>query len=356
MVYAPQTATRAVQPLNAIFIDFECLKTKPPTPVLLGMLSDVGGMQQFQQVVLDDTLKSAAAAARHVTQATVQETAEALVTEADARDCSLVGWSLFDRDVLLNSHIPEPVKEVVQRRYVNALEKARPWKTKIYPAFKIGRADTFAAKNTLDKFAELAAYPHLDVLRNGEPAMWIRHVLAALKRTGHYRQIRKALKQEWRGLLDYNEHDCHALRHVWLKASSELKTWREYEHTTYCFQPATGARVCFKIGSVDKKRDAVLDRAGVSRWAFIAAWNPASNKVTAVENSRRQSELAAELDAASYDWFPGEGTGEDGAWPPEASAFVLGISSREARRLGRKFGQLAIVVGHRSLPARLVRC
>ena len=161
---------------------------------------------------------------------------------------------------------------------------------------------------------------------------------------------------EYRALLEYNEHDCRALRHVWLKASFELDTWRSYERTTYCFQPAKGARVCFKIGSVDKKRDAALDRAGVSRWAFITAWNPASSRLPATENSRRQSELAAELDAAGYAYLPGEGIGEGTTWAPEESVFVMGISGREARRLGRKFGQLAIVVGHKSQPARLVRC
>jgi hypothetical protein len=66
---------------------------------------------------------------------------------------------------------------------------------------------------------------------------------------------------------------------VWLKASLELNAWRNYERTTYCFLPADGARICFKIGSVDKKRDAVLDRAGVSRWAFITAWNPGSQQL-----------------------------------------------------------------------------
>jgi hypothetical protein len=345
-----------VRPLNAIFIDFECLKTKPPTPVLLGMLSDVWGIQQFEQLVLDDTLNSAAGAAPHVRVADVQETAELLAAEADARDCPLVGWSLFDRDMLLSSPIREPLKEVVRRRYVNALERARPWKTKIYPKFKIGRADTFAAKNTLDKFAELAGYPHLAALRNGQPARWIRHVQAALTRIGHYRQIKKPVKQEWRALLNYNQHDCQALRHVWLKASSELNAWRNYERTTYCFQPANGARICFKIGSVDKRRDAVLDRRGQSRWAFITAWNPGSKRLPATENSRRHTELAAELNAAGYQWLPGEGSGDNRAWPPEESVFVMGISSREARRLGRKFGQLAIVVGHKSLPARLVRC
>jgi hypothetical protein len=66
--------------------------------------------------------------------------------------------------------------------------------------------------------------------------------------------------------------------------------------------------------------------------------------------------LATELRAAGYLCLPGEGIGRDGVWLHEESLFVMGITEREARRLGRKFGQLAIVVGHLKFPARLVGC
>jgi hypothetical protein len=341
--------------MEAIYLDFECLP-KPSTPVLLGILKDLRGAQHFEQVIVDDTLRSATMSAAHVRHATIQETAEALITEADAHDCPLVGWSLFDRDVLLNCGLPEPVREAVRRRYVNALTTARPWKTKIYPEVKIGRADRLSPKNTLDKFAELVLYPHVAALREGEPVRWIRRVRAAVKRTGSYRKSKKASKREWHAVLDYNEHDCRAVRQIWLKASMDLEQWREYERTTYCFQPEGGSRLCFAIDSIDKKRDALLDRAGVSQWAFITAWNPAPHQLSAEENSDRQAELLAGLNAAGYRSLPGKGIGEDRAWPPEASLFVMGILKRDARRLGRQFGQLAIVVGHKGRPARLVRC
>ena len=110
------------------------------------------------------------------------------------------------------------------------------------------------------------------------------------------------------------------------------------------------------IGSIDKKRDAVLDRADVSQWAFMTAWNQASQQLPAAENSRRQSELAGQLLVKGHQSLPGEGIGKGGAWPPEESLFVMGISEGNARRLGRKFGQLAIVVGSKNGRARLVRC
>jgi hypothetical protein len=190
--------------VRAIYVDFECLKTKPSTPILLGILKDLRGEPHFEQIILDDTLKSAAVAARHVRHAGVHEAIETLVAEAEGNDCVLVGWSFFDRDVMLNAGIPELLKERVRRLYVNALETAKPWKTKIHPKVKIGRADKFAAKNTLDKFAALAGYPRVDKLLGGEPAKWIRDVQQALKRTPNYQRVKKAARQKWRALLDYS--------------------------------------------------------------------------------------------------------------------------------------------------------
>jgi uncharacterized protein DUF3293 len=163
-------------------------------------------------------------------------------------------------------------------------------------------------------------------------------------------------KKKWRALLDYNEHDCRALRCVRAKASFELEKWRAYGRTKYCFQPEPGGRICFMVGSSSKKRDAVLDRAEVSKWAFITAWNPTLAQVPPAENSRRQLELVSAVQAAGYRFLPGEGIGGDDAWPPEESLFVMGISKRDARALGREFGQFAIVVGHKNYAARLVRC
>ena len=52
----------------------------------------------------------------------------------------------------------------------------------------------------------------------------------------------------------------------------------------------------------------------------------------------------------------GEGVGEDPKWQPEESALILGISRGEAVKLGRRFGQLAIVAGRCGRSARLIPC
>jgi hypothetical protein len=341
---------------KAIYIDFECLGTDPPEPVLLGILRDTGGQPPFEQVILDAALRSAATTPRSLRYAPLEQAAEALVREADAGDCPLVGWSQFDRNVLLATGLPEPVKEAVRRRYVNALDTARPWKTRLYPGLTIGARAPFNPKNTLDRFAVLAGYGHRETLSAGTPARWIRRVKRAVRTAGLYRAVPASVKSDWRALLTYNRHDCGATRHVWLKATRELTAWQEYARTKYCFDVSARRRICFKVGARSAARDRVLERAGASKWAFITAWNPGSERLPESENARRQVQLAAMLHADGYRCLPGEGIGPDGTWPAEESLFVMAIAEREARRVGRAFGQLAIVAGVAGGPAELVRC
>jgi hypothetical protein len=122
--------------MDAIYIDFECLK-KPPGPILLGILKDLRGQQTLEQLILDDSLKSIPGRPERLRHASLQDAAAYLVAEADANDCKIVGWSFFDRDVFLKSDIPEPLKVGIRRRYENALTIAKPWKAGVYPRFKI---------------------------------------------------------------------------------------------------------------------------------------------------------------------------------------------------------------------------
>jgi hypothetical protein len=74
------------------------------------------------------------------------------------------------------------------------------------------------------------------------------------------------------------------------------------------------------------------------------------------ENDRRQRRLVAALKRGGFAVLEGDGADPKGRWTPEPTAFVLGIGVREARRLGREYAQLAIVVGQRGKPVRLVAC
>ena len=69
------------------------------------------------------------------------------------------------------------------------------------------------------------------------------------------------------------------------------------------------------------------------------------------DNRTRMDELvgalagrgAAHTSVRSYTILHGRGTDPSGAWPGEASVLVLGMSEAEARELGTRFGQNALL-------------
>jgi hypothetical protein len=329
---------------DAVYIDFECLKTKPPTPMLLGVLSDVDRRQEVRQFVVSESVKKVPSRSRDVSYTTLEEAIRAVVETAESNNCPIVGWSLFDRDVILRADIPDPLKTAVTRHHVNALAIARPWKTKVYPDVKIARENAHSPKNTLDKFASLAGYRNVAALRAGEPATWLR------------RMMKGAAAAEWRKVLAYNAHDLAAVRLIWLKASSELASWRADERASYYVDSDVGHPIRFRAGATNARLDALLGREGASTWAFMTAWNPGSIAKARAANDAAQAKLAALLTSMKYTWLTGRGASDDGSWGPEESLLVLGISRRKARRLGRRFGQFAIVTGRAGSAATLVSC
>lgn len=94
----------------------------------------------------------------------------------------------------------------------------------------------------------------------------------------------------------------------------------------------------------------------VDSWAFLTAFNPGSQQWSAADNARRQRLLEDRLRQLGIAFLPGEGVADDGRWPTEASVLAYGIREETARELGRLFEQVAIVVGRRGGPARLVPC
>ena len=93
---------------------------------------------------------------------------------------------------------------------------------------------------------------------------------------------------------------------------------------------------------------------GVTCSAYITALNPRSEPRTQAENEAAQARLEAELAAGGYSFLRGVGVDPSGQWPGEPSVLVLGISGGDAQRLGRAYGQNAIVVAGRDAVARVV--
>ena len=338
---------------RAIYIDFESLREDPPSPGLLGVLV-AGPEGGFEQLILDPVLARAAKATPHCRAIPLPDAIAEIVKRADDEDRAIVGWSLFERSVVQKSAIPQTVKDRFVARYINGRQLASRWKSVLHPDVKLPKNDKFDPRNRLDRFAELTRYPHVAKLQ-GKPAAWLRRVLKAMKRSeGRYERLKDGQKAVWRELLRYNEHDCRALAHVVRKAAFELEKWREYEQTRFCVSDEPRPQFCFTVGSKSPRLERLLERHAVDRWAFITAWNPGSVALARDENERRQTELRSRL--SEYIVIAGEGVGRDSAWPPEPSVMILGIPRKEAVRIGRKFGQLAIVAGHKGFPASLLPC
>ncbi len=82
---------------------------------------------------------------------------------------------------------------------------------------------------------------------------------------------------------------------------------------------------------------------GANSSAFITAWNPSSGVRSEAENRASQRRLESELAAIGVTLVAGTGEDPTGVWPGEPSVLAVGISRNEAERVGRKFGQRAIV-------------
>ena len=101
---------------------------------------------------------------------------------------------------------------------------------------------------------------------------------------------------------------------------------------------------------------AALHRAnGVNCSAFITAWNPRSVATSGNLNRASPQRLESQLTAMGLAFLAGIGEDPAGVWPGEPSVLVLGIPRSEAERIGRTFGQLAIVwSGEPAIPELVV--
>lgn len=113
-----------------------------------------------------------------------------------------------------------------------------------------------------------------------------------------------------------------------------------YKNTSYnVFDPP----ISIKIDTQNPELDALLERYDLTHWAYVTALNPFSELLTAEENEERHKQLNKRLN--EYLYFEGEGVGTDAFWNPEKSFLILGISMKDAAKLGIYFQQNALVVG-----------
>lgn len=95
-------------------------------------------------------------------------------------------------------------------------------------------------------------------------------------------------------------------------------------------------------------------RMAVRCSAFISASNPQGRLLTPDENAARDADLLARLAALGFRCWPGIGIDPAGEWPGEVSALIFGIAADQARELGRRYAQNAIVQAEADAVPRLI--
>ncbi len=88
------------------------------------------------------------------------------------------------------------------------------------------------------------------------------------------------------------------------------------------------------------------------RYAFITAWNPASQPRSDTANEAADALLVAQLDAAGVPRHPAWAQGPDSVWR-EPGWLVAGIGEDDLIRLAVEFGQAGVLDWHAGEPVRL---
>ncbi|MGF6637029.1 DUF3293 domain-containing protein [Paraburkholderia sp. MM6662-R1] len=105
------------------------------------------------------------------------------------------------------------------------------------------------------------------------------------------------------------------------------------------------------VGKPNPSLAALHEAAHVESSAFITACNSFSRVCDVEVNVRRQEALARELTQLGLKFINGVGQHPSGDWPGEPSFLVLGVSLEDAKELGERYDQNAIVwVGHDAVP------
>lgn len=119
--------------------------------------------------------------------------------------------------------------------------------------------------------------------------------------------------------------------------AARLAVYRAADYLVFGETPLT-----LRIDEFNADLTALHAAAQVHSSAFISACNPYSQPLSGAQNASRQVALASLLQERGYSFIDGSGQSRDKKWC-EPSFLVLGISLPEARELGARFEQNAIL-------------
>ncbi|MEL7196571.1 MAG: DUF3293 domain-containing protein, partial [Bacteroidota bacterium] len=130
-----------------------------------------------------------------------------------------------------------------------------------------------------------------------------------------------------------------------------IQDFRETSYLIHTHKKGPRQEIIIKVGEENHNLNRFLHEKGISKWAFITAYNPMGRQVS--DSANQQAMESLESDLRNRFRRPGVGLSQDGKWS-EPSFFVGNIERADAIQLMKKYNQLAIVFGERDQIAELL--
>ncbi len=119
------------------------------------------------------------------------------------------------------------------------------------------------------------------------------------------------------------------------------ETIEAYLSTLYIVYGVDG--LTLKIGVPNVELQAIYNQYNFESAAFVTAYNPFSQITCDDANQIRQMQLREEIEKQGSIFFNAVGEHPSGSWPGEPSFFILGLSISDAKLIGNRYEQNAIV-------------
>lgn len=121
-------------------------------------------------------------------------------------------------------------------------------------------------------------------------------------------------------------------------AGDKLAAYMETHYSVRAPEPIT-----MRIGVANVPLSAAMQRHLAATGAFITAFNPRGDAISAAGYDARHAALLLDLKQLGFPFHEGAGGHPDNGWPEEQSCLCFGLSFDDACTLGAKWEQDAIV-------------
>jgi hypothetical protein len=186
---------------NALYIDFEGRKDKPP--VLLGATHRKHAMAVYQY--LTDPRYAALGEPNGLQVLTLSEAVLRIIQRAEANDRLIVAWTNHELNVV-EHYAPEPLVRF-RSRYRNALAIAKYWRNRSHDGDR-------PATGTLANYLDLVCYDVPEGAGSGRAGATIDILDKALARDPSAKRLTAKQRQRWVDLRAHDAHDCVGMRRV----------------------------------------------------------------------------------------------------------------------------------------------